>query len=192
LAQLDLLEEVLGRPIHVLVTVRDVRAILASLERLHRANPMTMVARPENNELAHTIRGRARIALSESGILGDAIRTLRDALFRKPRSKVIVIPYPALCGQTQKTLDQIHRALGLAPFQYDPEHVAAITKEDVAADVMEAGPMRGRVEQLDPSPWKGVLPAGLCRRLLKSYADIQELSERRDVLTVGGEANGAG
>ena len=130
LAYIEVVELMLNRPINVLVTVRDVRAIVASFEKLHQANPMTTLLRVRRTIGAQTIEGRATLQLSESGPVGIAVNRLRDALRRKHHSKVMMIPYHQLCLHTQLVMDSVHTQIGLPPFKYDPEHVEQITYED--------------------------------------------------------------
>ena len=139
----------LGRTITVLVTVRDIRAIVASVEKLYQKNPLTS-PRPADYLGGQSIEGRARRLVSETGITGIAINRLRNALRRPHNARIFLIPYNQLCRNTQAVMNQIHSQLSLEPFKYDPEHVQQITYEDDATYGMPLHNVRSRVELGDP------------------------------------------
>jgi len=176
LPYIEMMEEVLERPIQVLVTVRDIRAIAASFEKLFQANSMTTV-RPQNYFAAQTIEGRTAMQLLDAGSIGMAVNRLRDALRRRHKSRIFMIPYNQLCRDPQAILNRVHEQLGLSPFRYDPNNVKQLTYEDDAVHGMPLHKIRSKVELSDEKPWEGVLPEGLCEKLVKEYADIQEYAE---------------
>jgi hypothetical protein len=166
------------RPPPIIVTVRDVRAIVASFESLYRANPMTRMsfAGPAFHK-AQTVAGRAEVLLSESGVIGHSINSLRDAMHRIP-DRLIVIPYRQLASDPKKTLTYLHARLMLPAFDYDPDHVEQITQED---DVVHGwGPtlhtIRSQVAVPESEPWFDVLPPPLVQGLGQVYSDINNLA----------------
>jgi sulfotransferase len=173
LAYIELMEEVLDRPITVLVTVRDIRAIVASFEKLFQQNPVTSPRFP-NYCAGQTIEGRAAQLLGESGTIGLPLNRLRDALRRRHKSNILLIPYNQLCRNTQAIMDRIHEELELEAFQYDPTHVKQITYEDDTLHGLPLHKVRPKVELPDETPWEGVLPESLCKRLCEEFADIQK------------------
>lgn len=172
LAYIELLEQVLGRPVTVLVTVRDVRAIIASYEKLYQRNPVTS-KRPKDYLASQSIEGRARMLLSESGEVGLTITRLRDAFRRRHRSQIVLVPYNQLCREPRAVLRGLHESLALPPFEYDPTNVPQITREDDSEYGVPLHTIRNKVEPPDESPWKGVLPDALCEQLRAQYRDIE-------------------
>lgn len=180
LAHIELLERVFGRRIPVICMVRDIKSVVASFEKLHRRNP---VARrgflgPAYVQ-AQTIDGRARVLTSPGGVIGISTSFIRDALNRGMADRVVVVPYARLVTQPQETLALLHARLGLPPFQYDPDNVPQITREDDAIYGWghDLHAIRPKVEPPNAPPWEGVLPPHTCRWLDQEFADINRLAE---------------
>jgi len=177
LAYIELLEEVFEQPVKMIVTVRDVKAILASFEKIHRREPLTKhVPLGEAYYQAQTTEGRARQLLAAESVVGLSINLLRDALQRGLGDRLVILPYRQLTSRPQQTLQQLHRALGLLPFEYDPENVEQLTFEDDSVHGMDLHRVRRRVEPPAEAPWVGVLPEPLCARIDQEYADINQLA----------------
>jgi len=178
LQHIELLEEVYQRPVRVICPVRDLRAVAASFEKLHRANPMgrrgylgpAYVA-------AQTIDGRARVVLSPGGVAGLPVNAIRDAMSRGVSDRVVVVRYQELVSKPQESLDNLHELLGLPGFKYDPDHVKQVTVEDDL--LLGWGPdlhtIRPRVEPPVEAPWRGVLPESTVSWINQDFSDIQGL-----------------
>ena len=178
LAYIELLEEVLQRPVKMLVTVRDMRAIIASFEKLHRKSAMVKHKSPGASFFeCQTITGRARQILSPSAVVGLSVNRVRDALDRGFSDRMCIIPYRRLCQEPQKQLDRVHAFLGLPPFTYEPNNVKQVTWEDDGLyGFTGLHEIRPQVVQYEGEPWKGVLPDKLLNQLSKEYADINKLA----------------
>ena len=177
LQYIEPLEETLGRPVKVIVTVRDVRAIVASFEKIYRRRSIDY--REPGNEAffqCQTIEGRAEVLLNPKSVLGLTIARLRDALARGLGDRLVIIPYRALTTCPQETLNLLHLAIGLPPFVYDAQHVQQLTHEDDHFHGMPLHVIRSKVEPPEDAPWDGVLTAPLCQWLVKEYFDINELA----------------
>ena len=178
LPHIELLEVALRRKVHMLCTVRDVKEVVASFERLHRAEPLARRAYlgPAFYK-ATTIHGRAQVLLEPGGIVGSAINLVRDSLSRGTSDRVIVVPYGTLTSDPCGTLAEIHERLGLPPFSYDPENVEQITVED---DMLHGWGknlhrIRAKVEPPSSDPWE-VLPVRVCKWIDANYGDINHLA----------------
>jgi sulfotransferase len=171
------LEESLGRPVKVVVTVRDVRAIVASFEKIYRKRSIEY-REPADEAFfqCQTIEGRAQVLLNPKSVLGLTIARLRDALARGVGDRLVIVPYRALTTCPQETLNLLHGALGLAPFEYDSQHVTQLTREDDHFHGMKLHTIRSQVEPPRSAPWEGVLPVKLCQQLAADYADINRLA----------------
>lgn len=173
-AHIELLEEVFKRPVKVVCPVRDVRAIVTSFERRHRANPLG-----RRSGAGPTVDARARTWTANNGLVGAPIALLRDALDRGVQDRLVIVPYRQLCGSPRRALAYVHQRLDLPPFVYDPENVEQVTQEDDT--VYGWGPglhkVRNRVEApAETPPWADVLPLRTCRWLEKEFADVNRLS----------------
>lgn len=178
LQHVEMLEAIYQRPVRVLCPVRDIKAIVASFEKLHRQNPLArrQYLGPAYFQ-AQTIQGRAEVLCSPSGIVGLPISFMRDALNRGVSDRIVLVPYNRLTEDTQGMLSAVHDQLGLAPFEYDPENVEQITRED--DDVHGWGPslhkIRPRVEKQTTPAWEGVLPPHTCAWIDAQFQDLHDI-----------------
>lgn len=182
LQYIEPLEEALQRRVRILVTVRDVRAIVASFEKLYR-NRSIDYRDPTGDGFyqGQTIEGRAQMLLGPKSVVGLTIARLRDALARGMADRLLIVPYRALTTCPVETMDLLHGMLGLVPFDYDPNHVEQITQEDDHFHGMNLHKIRTRVEPPVESPWQGLLPAETCQWIEAEYADINRLAQWQHV-----------
>lgn len=181
LQYIEPLEEVLERPVKVIVPVRDIRAVVASFEKLYRHRGIEYrEAVGEGFFQCQTIQGRAQMLLGPQSVLGLSIARLRDALARGVGDRLVIVPYRALTSRPQETMSLLHAALSLEPFEYDPQNVSQITREDDHIHGMPLHTIRRRVELPADRPWKGILPDELCDWLASEYADINQLASWHD------------
>lgn len=179
LAHIEMLEEVFRRPVKVVCTVRDVKAVVASFEKLHRKNPMLRRHNlGPNFTQVQTIEGRAKALLGPGGIVGLPVNFIRDALNRGVQDRVLILPYRNLTSDPHKALSDLHVALGLPEFVYDPRNVEQITQEDDAVFGwdFDLHTIRKEVEPPQDAPWEGVLPPHVCAWIDREFADINALA----------------
>lgn len=174
-AYIELLEKALGRRVQVILTIRDVRAVLASFERLHRSNP-TLRLEPKGPAFfqAQTVEGRCQMLLSSSGAVGICINRIRDAINRGLGDRLIIVPYARLIREPKAVLAALHDELELPFFDgYDPDHVEQVTKED---DMLWGWSglhvVRSKVEAPAHAPWDGVLPPTYANKIASEYGDF--------------------
>jgi sulfotransferase len=168
----------LQRRVKILVTVRDVRAIVASFEKLYRRRSIDY--RDPTGEgfyQGQNVEGRVRMLLGPKSVVGLTIARLRDALARGMADRLLIVPYRALTTCPGETMSLLHGMLGLDPFIYDPTHVEQITHEDDHYHGMNLHKIRTRVEPPAETPWKGLLPEETCRWIEEEYADINRFAQ---------------
>jgi len=180
-AQIELMEQVYRRPVRVICTVRDVKSVAASFEKMHRNNPLLRRKHlgPAYFQ-ATTIDGRAQVLTSPAGIIGHPANMLRDALNRGVSDRLIIVPFHLLTTSPKETLDYIHRRLGMEPWDgYDPDNVQQITQEDDAVYGWgyDLHKIRSKVEPATEAAWDGVLPPHTCRWIDQQFADLNYLAE---------------
>ena len=160
LGHLDLAERLLGGPVRVLVPVRDVRDILASLELLWRRNAATRLVPWEARDpaLFRSAAGRVAAWAGNDGILGTAYNRLHDALrVRGWKDRLLLVPFEVLTEEPEAMLDLIHLFLGLPRFRYNFEPVGwPPCEDDRAHGVPGLHEIRQAVRPV-PSRWKEVL-----------------------------------
>lgn len=172
---LDVLDAVYGGPQRIILTLRDVRAVLASFEKLYRANPLKRHGFPAAAPIAVTAEGRARILLDPGNVVGAAINNVRDCVSRGP-GRCVVVSYRRLADDPRAMLTALHGALGLAPFAYDPEHVEQKTHEDDGLHGWgDLHTIRGYVEPPTEVPWAGLYSDAFLAEVGAAYADIHAL-----------------
>lgn len=132
LAYLEMAEELLERPARVLVPVRPLPDILASMEKLHRR---TSRLKQPPGEAEHyfalqTVEGRCQYWMSGDNLVGLAYNRVRDALRRLPRDRLLLIDFDDFTGHPQATLGRIYDFLGEKIYPHDLERIEQVTVED--------------------------------------------------------------
>lgn len=179
-AHIETLEEILQRPVKVLVTIRDIRAILASFERIHRQSMMTshVPHGPAFFDL-QSIDGRARQLLAPASVVGIAANRVRDAIERGMADRLLFVRYNRLVSRPHETLAAIHQGLGLPPFEYDFNNVQQLTQEDDTVHGMwDLHTIRtGKVSPPSgPPPWDGILPPRVTEWVNREYGDLNSIA----------------
>lgn len=120
--------------VKVIVTVRDVRDVLASFEQLYR-NTSALGQLPQENSMAmkfKTARGRMEVFAEDSQPVGRAFNAIRDAITRGWRENMHFVEYDTLTTNPDKTLKGIYNFLGQPNHQHNFNHVEQVTHEDDA------------------------------------------------------------
>jgi sulfotransferase len=118
--------------VKVLVTVRDLRDVVASFEMLYRkTSALGQVAQEASLALKFkTALGRAEVFIDDAQPVGRAYNAIRDAVTRGWHDRMHFIDYEDLTQRPQMVMDGIYRFLGETPHQHDFEHVEQVTFED--------------------------------------------------------------
>ncbi len=170
------LEQILGRRVRIVTMVRDVRAIVASFEKIYR-NRGLEYRHPSGLESPETFTAarRARHALRPDRVTGRSVLRVRDALARC-RDRLVIVPYAHFTAHPQETMAAVHAALGLPAFTYDPQNVQQITSEDDSVNGMDLHSIRKAIEPSPPEPWRDYLPDKVSEKIAARYADLNELA----------------
>lgn len=118
--------------VKVLVTVRDLRDVCASFERLYRKTAALGMPPLEAQQTlkCKTALGRFECFIDDGQPVGRAYNAIRDAVTRGWKPQMYFIEYSRLTGQPKETLDGIYRFLGEAPCSHDFNNVEQVTIED--------------------------------------------------------------
>lgn len=149
--------------------VRDLRATVASMEKIHRQtrhlpnnvdNPATL----QNM----TVAQRAQHWLTSQPIGLALLRTL-DSFQRNEAKHILFVRYEDLCAEPQKTMDSIYEYIGEGKFVHDFVNI----KKEVEEDDSHFGPYgRHKVEgPLRPAgrDYIDILGKELCAAIRKEY-----------------------
>lgn len=116
----------------MLVTVRDVRDVLASFEQLWRKESRTGQTPQERGfpEEMKTITGRCEVLMRSSQPVGDAYNKMKDALLRGHGENMFFITFESLTKNPEEVMREVYDFLEEPYFEHDFENVEQSTKED--------------------------------------------------------------
>lgn len=142
--------------------VRSIPEILESFDRIIRRNPL-QVPRGTGVGAGQTIYSRVETMMnSESGVVGLAWSSLRDAWFGDHASRLIVISYSRLTSDPAGTMKGLYDALGEMPFAHDFDHIVYAQDEyDVSLGMPGLHTIRPKVSAKSYAP---TLPPDLIGR----------------------------
>jgi sulfotransferase len=187
-AYIELMEDVLGREVRVVCTVRDVRSVFASFERLRAGSPLTAPHGQGDQYLAgQSMRGRAEQLLGDGGAVGLAARRLLDAFDRGLAGRLVIVPYSHLTAMPALACLQVFLALGLKPAEVNHKAVRHPSPErDIDVWGLPLHAVGPEVVHREDDGWRSSLPAGLAAWIDGQFGDIQALSRLGSV--TGGES----
>jgi sulfotransferase len=156
---IEMAEWTLGRPVKILVPVRDLRDVLASFEKLWRrqAEKGQTPGEGDNYFQFQTVEGRCEYWTRADQPVGLAFNRIKDALQRGFRDRLHFVHFEKLTTRPTETLAAIYEFLEEPPFTHDFEHVEQVTTEDDTIHGFEnLHTIRPRVAPVPPS-WPEVL-----------------------------------
>lgn len=173
---LDVLDTVFEEEYKIILTLRDIRAVLASFEMLYRKNPLKRHEfQGDAFFLAKTAEGRARVLLAPGSVVGVAISHVRDCIARGPASRVVAISYQQLTSHPAAVMKGLHQVLRLPEFKYDPDHVEQKTHEDDGLHGWgDLHTIRPYVEPPKVAPWLGLWSEDFSKEVAEAYSDIHK------------------
>lgn len=157
-SEIELLENVLRRQAKIIVPVRDVRDVLASLEKLYRRNVFRAKSTNSADYLqCQTVEGRCHFWLRHDQPLGIAYGRIVDAMARGFKDRLHFVHFERFTAQPMTELAAIYAFLGEPHFAHDVRHVEQVTSEDDS--VYGMGDLHTIRPQIEPSTpqWPTVL-----------------------------------
>ncbi len=159
-AHLELATRLLKAPPKVIVTVRDVRDVLVSFEKLFRATKDTRQVSQEfgNPVEFQTMAGRMEVLSRPNQIVGSCKQTIEDAVQRGWRKQMHFVEYEQLTSNPKSAMKGIYDFLGLPEFKHDFDNVKQVTSENDLVHVWkDLHLIRPKVEPQEPS-WPKMMP----------------------------------
>ena len=101
----------------LVVSVRDPRDVIASIERQHRKTALF------TSPMAPTLYESADLLMKPDGMVGGPIRFIED-LLRRQVANVCWVRYESFVVDPKESMKRIENAAGLKPFHWDFEHVS--------------------------------------------------------------------
>jgi sulfotransferase len=158
-AYIETLEDVLDRKVKILVTVRDLRDVLTSLEMLWRKNKGKMPITQETANLYQfqTLEGRCNVYCQNNQLVGVAVNQIKDAVTRGFRDRMEFVDFKTLTEVPSKAMKNIYGFLDEPEFQHNYDQVDQIVQEDdYAYNFPGLHTIRNKVEKVK-SQWREVL-----------------------------------
>jgi sulfotransferase len=129
--ELELLESILRRKAKVIVCVRDIPEILASMEKIWRDNKAVRGINASASR-GGTLEGRCNTWLSRDHLVGHAYAAIQDALVRGYRDRLHFVHFDDLTSHPKEVMERMYKFLGEEPFSHNFDHVEQVTVEDDA------------------------------------------------------------
>lgn len=158
LAHIEMLEWTLQRQIKVLVPVRDVRDVLASMELRWRDASKSKQVKIEAQYYMNmqTVEGRCEAWSRFDQPVGMAYNRVKDAIQRGFRDRMFFVRFEDLTSDPKSTMMNVHEFLEEEQFEYDFDNVEQVTEEDDRIHGMDLHQIRSKVEPVAPR-WPQVL-----------------------------------
>ncbi|HZM43271.1 MAG TPA: sulfotransferase [Burkholderiales bacterium] len=118
--------------VKVLVTVRDLRDVVASFENLYRkTSALGQLPQEANMALKFkTALGRVEVFIDDAQPVGRAYNAIRDAVTRGWKDRMHFIDYDDLTRRPKAIMEGVYKFLGEESRQHDFERVEQVTFED--------------------------------------------------------------
>ena len=152
----------------VIVTIRDLRNLFASVEKQHRKTALFDEAQDIK---AKTIYARADTQFSAQGLIGGPLEGIQDIINRGLDKRVFWLPLEDFSQSPSHSLSQLYKYLDLPGFQHDLLNVEN-TAEDVDAAYLLKYPHQGsgKVIPSDPSEWERYMSKDLADLIVGRFA----------------------
>lgn len=130
--KIDLAEHLLGARVKILVPVRSIVDILASFEKLYRANAHDWEFPQEktNYHAWQTMEGRANVLMQDNQPVGLAYNQIRDSLDRGFEGRMHLVEFEDLTCDPKETMAEIYKFLDEDLFEHDFNNVEQVTHEN--------------------------------------------------------------
>lgn len=153
---LEMAAELLGGrdQVKVIVTVRDLRDVLASFESLYRKTAALGYVPLEADRGAKfkTALGRLEVLMEDERAVGRPHRAVRDAVTRGWRKQMHFVDYDDLTAKPHETLQAVYAFLGEPAYEHDFERVEqVIFEDDFAYGYKDLHVIRTKVERQQPA-----------------------------------------
>jgi sulfotransferase len=131
IAHLETAELLIQQKAKVLVPVRDIREILASLELLWRQSGGYHQSAIDQKHYIEfqTVEGRCGLWLRPEYTVGLPYSRIEDAIQRGFRDRLHFVHYEKLTSQPEQTLAEIYKFLGEEPFKHNFQQITQIGVE---------------------------------------------------------------
>ncbi|MHB8473891.1 MAG: sulfotransferase family protein [Gammaproteobacteria bacterium] len=144
--------------VKVIITVRDLRDVLASFERLYRkTSALGQIHHEANLALKFkTALGRVETFIDDGQPVGRAYNAIRDAVTRGWLDRMHFVDYADLTQRPKETLAGVYRFLGEEDGEHDFANVEQVTfEDDFVYGFKDLHQIRSEVKP-QPSQWPAI------------------------------------
>lgn len=149
----------------MLVLVRDLRGVLASIEKAHQAFPMLDMA---TDHVSKTLFQRASNVFSTDGVVGLPLNGIED-LIRRSNSSVLFVRFEDFIHNPKLTIDTVYDFIGEEKFEHNFDDVPG-TAIDVDGLYHNKFPHK-RSGGVDPviDDWKQYVPKDVAKEIMNRF-----------------------
>jgi sulfotransferase len=168
-------EAFMGEEPKVICMVRNVKAVLASMEKIHRANPENAQAiENPSNMSGLTTQNRVEQWLQGPPV-GLALQRFGQMALEGTNKKCLFVRYEDLTQSPDQVMQKVYEYLGLPVYEHDFNNVEQITVEDDAVYGMtpDLHKIQKEVKVLKPD-YIDVLGEGLCQWIDETCMGYQQ------------------
>ena len=177
LNKIELIEEIFEQRVQIILPIRDIRDVVASLEQLFRKNQISRPARNGDQKInGQTIKDRCKQYLGMDAMLGQSISAIKDCFEKGLDDRLIIVPYHELVSNPVGIVARIHADIGLPPFVCDPTNVAVKEPENDEVHGRDFHTIRPSVDDSAIGRWRGILTEEISEWLVEEYVSINDLA----------------
>jgi len=126
----DLLNLIFEEEPRIICMVRDLRQILASMEKKFRQNPDRNRPIESHHNLSGTTTFKRAMIHLQTPPIGLALDRLMEIHQRGWHKKMLFLRFEDLTTEPAQTIEKVYEYLGLPAFKHDFEQVTQVTHED--------------------------------------------------------------
>jgi sulfotransferase len=126
----DLLSMIFGEEPKIICMVRDLRQILASMEKKFRENPERNRPIESHHNLSGTTTFKRAMIHLQSPPVGLALDRLMEIHQRGWHKKILFLRFEDLTTEPAQVMKQVYSYIGLPEFEHDFNEVCQVTHED--------------------------------------------------------------
>jgi sulfotransferase len=168
----DLLEKINDTPPKIIVMVRDLRAVVASMEKKWRDNPQVMDSRDNSTNMDfQTLDNRVNHFLNDHP-LGLALGRLYDAVATGTIKNMLVVRAEDFCMFPEKTMKAVYKYIDELYYEMDYSNVQQVTVEnDRVGDFGIYGDhiIRNDIQPIS-NDYKEILGKDICQNIKTNFA----------------------
>jgi sulfotransferase len=155
--------------------VRDVRSILASLERTHRKNRHSRTC-PDRPGKMQGITVDDRISyFSIEKPLGISLARLKDTFQRGVDKDVLFVKYEDLCNYPQIVMDKIYEHIEEEPFKHDFDNIKKeVHEDDKIFGIFGSHSVKPKLRPLKERSWMDVFSEEQASKIYKDNIEFFE------------------